>query len=171
MSKILIFLAFLFVKNLGYANDKGKEKLFENKPIHPIDSSFGWVDSVLINYFVPANASQYYITFNRNSVTVWSGYSDKKIITNQDTVALMKNYVQVLFISGTEKTEIGRRYNSGVVMSDYDQIRIKLFAQKDNYLTHTIYSELESCNVEFSDTFKEFYKLIRILSSQVTEIR
>lgn len=167
MAKILIVLLLLFVKNIGHAN----EKLTEKKSIHPIDSSYGWVDSVLINYFVPANAAQYYITFNRNSLTVWSGYSNGKIITNADTISLMKNYVESLFITGKEKTEIGRSYNSGIVMSDYDQIRVKLFAKKDNYLTHVIYSELESCNVEFSDKFKEFYKLIRILSSQITEIR
>ncbi len=138
---------------------------------NPIDSSYGWVDSVLVEYFVPTEASIYYITFNKKSIKIWSSYSADKFITNIDTVNLIKNLFGALFITGTENTENGRSYNSGRVISDYSQIRIRLFANRDNYTTHTIYTHLESGMVEFSETFQRFYRLLKIFRRQIVEVR
>jgi len=164
-------LGLLFTAFSSSAEDGGTKASTSAKSIHPIDSSYGWVDSVLIEYFVPTEASTVYFTFNKQSVKIWSGYSADKIVTNTDTVNLMKNLVGSLFIKGTENTEKGRSYNSGIVMSDYDQIRIRLFAKHDNYLTHTIYTHLESGKIEFSEPFNKFYNLLKLFRKQIIEVR
>ncbi len=146
---------FCFFLNICFSKDKSQ--------LHPIDSSYGWVDSVFIEYFIPANAIVYNYTFNRNSINVWSNFYGNKVITDQDTIIKMKNYVESLFISGREKTEVGRSYRARLEFTDYEQIRISLFVKGALLVKHEIYDGMENYAVEFSETFENFGKLLRAI--------
>ncbi len=144
----------------GFSLDKSKR---------PIDSSVNYIDSVLINFFIPSNAEEYNIAINENSINISTEYSTGKTITNSDTLKIIKSYVGSLFISGREKTEIGRNYTAKLIFADYVRIKIHLFEGKENYLTHNIDLGMENYRVEFSETFNAFYKLLKDLCKQVDQ--
>jgi len=153
---ITLFLCFHFAD--GFSLDKNKL---------PIDSSVSFIDSVLINLFIPSNAEEFNIAINHNSIKISTEYSTGKTITNSDTLKLIKNYVGSLFISGREKTEIGRSYSAILIFKDYIKIKVHLFEGKENYLTQNIHLGMENYRVEFSETFNEFYKLLLDLCKQI----
>ncbi|GEM_PF-855287 len=153
---ITLSLCFHFAD--GFSFDKNKL---------PVDSSVNFIDSVVISLFIPSNAEEFNFAIDESSIKISTEYSTGKTITNSDTLKLIKSYVGSLFISGREKTEIGRSYSAKLIFADYVKIKVHLFEAKENYLTHDIHLGMENYRVEFSETFKEFYKLLLELSKHI----
>jgi hypothetical protein len=150
MRNIIVVGAFLFVSNVSFSKNS----------IHPIDSSFGVVDSISIEYFDATNVVNYFVTFNKHTIKVSSDHFRNKVFNNSDTINMMINFVEPLFISGREKTEVGRSYSSKLVYTGSNIIRIRLFDKNVNYLTHEIHYFPLSGDIEFSDKFLEFSRFL-----------
>src|SRR5690349_11701017 len=105
-----------------------------DKKINPISPKYKAIDSVIVEYFDAVGTTIYTATFDSNSITVSSSFDNHvKVIKNPDTVKMMINYVESLFIYGTDKTEIGRSYVGTVSYGASDKIKVKLFMDKKNY--------------------------------------
>lgn len=157
LKTIVITLSLCFHFTEGFSLDKNKL---------PIDSSVKYIDSVLINFYNPSNAEDFNLAINQNSINISSNFGIEKTIMNSDTLKLLKEYVGSLFISGREKTEIGRKYTAKLIFKDYVMIKVYLFEGSENYVTHSIYLGMENYRVEFSEMFNEFYKFLRSLCKQ-----
>lgn len=157
----IFLLAILY--GTGYGQNTIPSK--KGEMINPIDSSFGFIDSIVIEYFDDVDAIQHIITFNRDSISLnsTSPFIPARIVKDADTIKMLVNYVNTLFISGKEKSVVNITYGSLLNFGPTDKISIILFNNKTNYWTHEIFLDRSNGKIEFSKKFKSFIKFFRSL--------
>lgn len=133
--------------------------------INPIDARFGLIDSIVIEYFDDVSPILYSVTFNRDSISLNSSspFIPARVVKDGDTIKMLINYVNDLFISGKEKSVINITYGASLNFGPTDKIAIMLFREKANYWTHEIFLERSNGKIEFSKKFKSFIKFLRSL--------
>lgn len=157
----VFFLAALFGSVYGQEIVPSKT----NRMINPIDSSYKFVDSVVIEYLDNVGVILHTITFNRDSISLnsTSPFIPARKVKDADTIKMLINYVNALFISGKEKSVVNITYGSLLNYGSMDKISIRLFTDKTNYWTHEIFLDVSNGKIEFSRKFNSFIKFFRSL--------
>lgn len=144
------------------------EKATEKQNLETSKSIYSKIDSVNIEYWLPAQGYGFLFTLKEYQLNIRRKRSAKSfIISNRDSVLQMNNLVESLFISGKEKTEIGRTYKTSLSFSEQPVIIVSIFNKDKITIEHMIYLSLETCIIEFSPTFKRFYSLLDELTEMV----
>lgn len=165
MSQKIILLAlvyFLFLnKNCGKVN----AQVLNNRAIAIekafLIPSYEDVDSIVIDYLIPSNSDAYSFIIKRSLIKIRKrGSSMDVLFENLDYIFRFNGLINSLFISGKEKTEIGRTYRTRLVFGEEPEITITIFLKDKTEISHNIKLAMETCDIEFSETFKKFYKLL-----------
>lgn len=165
MRRLLILSIFLLAFLFGSAYGQKANTSDPIRITNPINSGFGLVDSVVIEYLDNVDAIQHIITFNRDSINVTSTspYNPARMVNDKDTVKMLIGYVKNLFILGKEKSVINITYGALLDFGPTDNIKIRLFRNKTNYYTHDIFLARSNGKIEFSRKFNSFIKFFRSL--------
>lgn len=127
------------------------------------DSSFEQLDSVIVKFGMLSDASFCYITIKEKTIKVINALSGLERKLNADSTQLFKHYIDVLFVSGKEKTEIGRTYRSKLIFYEEPNVIINLYKIDGTHIIHKINLAMDTCDIEFSNTFKKFLSLLNDL--------
>lgn len=158
----------IFVILLFLCCDSNAEILSKNSQIEFKQRTFqSKFDSLVIRYWDASMATGYTITLKQNQINVSNDDSRlSKNFTNPDSVYKMWVFINDLFVSGKEPTEVKRTYRH-LVFADYSSIEISIYSNHQLYVKHTIDLGMDNCDIAFSDTFRKFYKLLDELCEQV----
>lgn len=165
-NKLIAFSALL---SLLFTNScLASEKYINEKNLEISKSIYSKIDSINIEYWIPSQGHGYLFTLKEMQLNIRKINSNVQTeVYNKDSILKINNLVESLFISGEEKTEIGRTYKTSLEFREEPIIIISIFEKDKTIIEHKIYISIETCKIEFSSTFKNFYNFLDALKETV----
>ena len=164
--KIITFLITILLiiscEHLSFNSDSNKKTTI----LKEHNSQFEF-DSIVVNYWRNFDANEYTIKYSNGEIRIFCNYSSiEKIITDKDIIDKFERYVDVFFITKSEKIEYNRLKSTDPIVTDYSILKINVFYENRQVCKESIPIGEEKYDIDYNPKFLEFYKLLDTLVCQ-----